>query len=1284
MEPIEKIKKRTGHVVDFQPEKIKSAIEKATLAVRGKVLEEEAQVLSARVLENVQRLFGNRIPDVESIQDQVERVLMEGGFFDVARAYILYRERRRTEREHERQSIVQKIEEHRLNVTKRDGQTQPFEPRKLERFIRAAVRGYEGVIKVERLVKKCIEGVYEGIPSAEIARLAIMTSRAFVEEDPSYDIITTRLFLFDLYREVVGQKFDTQKINQCYRETFATNLKRGVELGRLSPQMLEMDLEKLAKAIDPERDQNFRYRGIQTLYDRYLMSERDGRRLESPQAFWMRVSMGLALAEQPTERTRYAIQFYDMLSSMRFVCSTPTLFHAGTTHPQLSSCYITKVDDSLEHIFKSIGDNAQLSKWSGGLGNDWTHIRAMGAPIKSTGVESQGVIPFLKIANDTTAAINRSGKRRGATCAYLENWHLDIEDFLDLRRNTGDERRRTHDMNTAVWIPDLFMKRVLEDGPWTLFSPHDVPDLHDTYGASFEQRYTAYEARAEAGEMPLARKIKATDLWRKMVTRLFETGHPWLTFKDPCNVRSPQDHVGVVHSSNLCCMTADQRVVTKDGLLTVGELYERGTPNIVMGRQGPVEASNMLLPRPDAPIVKIITKEGYNHKVTPDHKVWVVDRGWVEAQDLQKGDKLEIQQTPNLWGKLAMEDEAYLCGLIAGDGTFMVREHSVSAMIDVWSNEFSLLPEIEQCVARVLEKYDEPRKTTSSSQPQFQGDQYKKRLTSAPLAQILAKQGFSRETKHQIPDFIWKGNRDTVAAYLKGLFLSDGTVQGGEITTCSLASKHRSLLEDVQILLANFGAKSSLNKMRDAGPAMLPDGCGGEKEYYQQELWRLLVTSIQGCKIVEEITQLGKTRDNPRYLMNLEKEGYKQKLWATFEGLEPLANEDAYCLQVYTDEHSWTVNGLITKNTEITLNTSAEETAVCNLASVNLSRHIVNKKLDLDMIKETVATGMRMLDNVIDINFYPTPEAKSSNLRHRPVGLGIMGFQDALFMMDTRFDSNAALDFADESMEMIAYSAILASTQLAAERGTYGSYQGSKWDRGILPQDTLDILEKERGLTIDTPREGKLDWTPVREAIRQHGMRNSNCMAIAPTATISNLSGCFPSIEPIYKNLYVKSNMSGEFTVSNYYLIEDLKARGLWNTAMLEELKVLDGNIQQIAAIPEDLRQKYKTAFEVDAEWLIRAAARRGKWIDQSQSLNIFLQTTSGRRISDVYQYAWKMGLKTTYYLRTLGASSVEKSTVDINRSNNTNPATEAQAAIPATVVGQFCDPTDPTCEACQ
>ncbi len=932
MEPIEKIKKRTGHVVDFQPEKIQSAISKAMLAVRGKSLEEVSQSLGVRVLENVSKLFGNRIPDVESVQDQVERVLMEAGYFDVARAYILYRERRRAEREHERQTVAQKIEEHQLRVTKRDGSQQPFDPRKLERFVRAALRGYEGVIKVERLVKKCIEGVYEGIPTSEITRLAIMTSRAFVEEDPSYDVITTRLFLFDLYREVIGKKFDPQQLTATYRSLFVQHIKRGVEIGRLTPQLLEMDLERLAQAIDPEHDQIFRYRGIQTLYDRYFMTERDGQRLETPQAFWMRVSMGLSLAESPENRTRWAIQFYQMLSSMRFVSSTPTLFHAGTTHPQLSSCYITKVDDSLEHIFKSIGDNAQLSKWSGGLGNDWTHVRAMGAPIKSTGVESQGVIPFLKIANDTTAAINRSGKRRGATCAYLENWHLDVEDFLDLRRNTGDERRRTHDMNTALWVPDLFMKRVLQDGPWTLFSPHDTPDLHDTYGLEFERRYEAYEKRAEAGEFPLARKIKAAELWRKMVTRLFETGHPWITFKDPCNVRSPQDHVGVVHSSNLC--------------------------------------------------------------------------------------------------------------------------------------------------------------------------------------------------------------------------------------------------------------------------------------------------------------------------------------------------------------------------TEIVLNTSAEETAVCNLSSVNLARHVVNKKLDLRMIQETVSVGMRMLDNVIDINFYPTPEAKHANLRHRPVGLGIMGFQDALFLMDTRFDSNAAMDFADESMEMIAYSAILASTQLAAERGAYPSYKGSKWDRGILPQDTIDLLEKERGMPIDTPREGKLDWTPVRQAIQQHGMRNSNCMAIAPTATISNLSGCFPSIEPIYKNLYVKSNMSGEFTVSNFYLIEDLKARGLWNNAMLEELKLHDGNIQQVASVPEDLRQKYKTAFEIDAEWLIRAAARRGKWIDQSQSLNIFLHTTSGRRIADVYLYAWKMGLKTTYYLRTLAASSVEKSTVDLSRQTqnaatfNPSAATSADPAIPSetsdTVVGAFCDPTDPTCEACQ
>jgi ribonucleoside-diphosphate reductase alpha chain len=912
---ITKIKKRTGHIVEFQPEKIAKAIRKAMHAVRGRSDAFDLTKLMEYVLRTADQLYGNRIPDVEGIQDQVERALMEFGYYDVARAYILYRERQHVRRLEKQTEIQEKIEKHDFLVTKRSGEKVPFESHELSKTFRSAIEGYEGVIDIQRIVEKCREGVYEDITTQDIGQLAVMTTRSFIEEDPCYDIITTRLFLRQLYREVINHSYADEELEQEYRNTFIANLKQGVELGRLTPKLLDFDLELLASHIEISRDQLFTYRGIQTLYDRYLqIHKQEERRLETPQAFWMRVAMGLSIEEaKPNE---WAIKFYNLLSSLRFVSSTPTLFHSGTTHPQLSSCYITKVDDSLEHIFKSISDNAMLSKWSGGLGNDWTDIRGMGAEIHSTGVESQGVIPFLKIANDTTAAINRSGKRRGATCAYLENWHLDIEDFLDLRRNTGDERRRTHDMNTAVWIPDLFMKRVQTGESWTLFSPDDVPDLHHIYGQDFERAYEAYEAKAARGEIKMTRRIKALDLWKKMITRLFETGHPWLTFKDPCNVRSPQDHVGTVHSSNLC--------------------------------------------------------------------------------------------------------------------------------------------------------------------------------------------------------------------------------------------------------------------------------------------------------------------------------------------------------------------------TEITLNTSADEVAVCNLGSVNLFRHMKHGALDKALVEETVATAMRMLDNVVDINFYPIPEARAANLKHRPVGLGIMGFQDALYSLNVPFDSEAAMDFADESMELISYNAILASSKLAAERGTYESYEGSKWSRGIFPQDTVELLERERNVPIEVARGGKLDWTPVRESVKAHGMRNSNCMAIAPTATISNISGCYPSIEPIYKNLYVKSNMSGEFTVLNTYLIKDLKARGLWNQAVLEELKYLDGNIQELQSIPQDLKNKYKTAFEIDAEWLIRAAARRGKWIDQSQSLNIFLQTTSGKRIADVYSYAWKCGLKTTYYLRTMGASGIEKSTVDLNRFNKNGTANGSYSQ------GAVCNIDDPTCEACQ
>jgi ribonucleoside-diphosphate reductase alpha chain len=902
---IKEIKKRDGTVVAFEPKKILEAIGKAMKSVIGKEDGEKAGGITDAIVAVLEDKYtGGGLPDVEEVQDLVEERLMKEGLYDVARAYILYRERHRQIREAKRGGVLGQIATGKIIVRKRNGMTEPFDEDKLRNFVQLACRGYEGVVDPEELLFETERGVHDGIETSMIAELAILTTKAKIEKDPIYADITSRMFLNNLYKEVVGSHFTSRSLDAMYRDVFVKNIRKGVEKGLLNPDLLKFNLEELAEYLDLKRDELLNDTGLQTLYDRYFIKDigNGERRYEAPQMFWMRVAMGLAVTER--NREEYAAKFYEVLSSLRFVCSTPTLFNSGTTHQQLSSCYLTTVEDDLEHIFKCIGDNAQLSKWSGGLGNDWSSIRATGSLIKSTGVESQGVIPFLKIANDTTVAINRSGKRRGATCAYLEVWHMDFEDFIDLRRNTGDERRRTHDMDTAAWIPDLFMKRVLKDGEWTLFSPEEVPDLHHIYGSRFEQRYEEYERKAEKGEIKLFRKIKAKELWRRIITSLFETGHPWITFKDPSNVRSPQDHVGVVHSSNLC--------------------------------------------------------------------------------------------------------------------------------------------------------------------------------------------------------------------------------------------------------------------------------------------------------------------------------------------------------------------------TEITLNTSKDETAVCNLGSVNFAKHVVHGTFDEMLIKDTVTTAMRMLDNVIDINYYPTKEAKTSNMRHRPVGLGIMGFQDALYLLGINFDTEEAVKFADESMELVSYYAIMASVDLARERGQYETFKGSKWDRGILPRDTLDLLETERGMRIDVPREGKLDWEPVRKAIKAHGMRNSNTMAIAPTATISNISGCYPSIEPIYKVIYVKSNMSGEFTIVNRELVEDLKAIGMWNGAMLDEIKYRDGSIQSITRIPKEIRDRYKCVFDMQPEWLIKSAAARGKWIDQSQSLNIFTSTTSGKLISDAYMYAWSLGLKTTYYLRSLGASTIEKSSIDVNKWKSAVAKDDREAAAAA------------------
>ncbi len=910
--PVTKIRKRDGSVVDFEPTKIRLAMEKAARSVNPLIDLRAFDMMADHAIRHVELSFPASIPEVEKVQDLVERTLMEYGLFDIAKAYILYRAEHAKIREEKKEAQAAEItaEKTKISYINEQGESKPLDRKKLRTLFGSFIKniGNPTEVDLELLVHQTEANLFDGMSYKDLGKGMVLAARSLIERDPAYSKVAAQVVLHDLYQEAYG----TTDPVKGYRDGFVANIKTGVDNGRLDTQMLEFNFDELTAAIDPERDKLFDFMGVQVLYDRYFYREEAGdRRMEAPQAFWMRIAMGLALPEAPADRTKWALAFYEALSEMRYTPSTPTLFHAGTTYPQLSSCYLNTVNDDLYHIFKVYSDNAQLSKYSGGIGTSWSKIRATGAHIKTTNLESQGVIPFLRIANDVNIAINRSGKRRGAACVYLETWHYEIEDFLDLRKNTGDERRRTHDINTANWIPDLFMKRVIEGKKWTLFSPEETPELNDLYGAEFEKKYIAYEKKAEKGEIRLYKQIEAKDLWRKMISMLFETGHPWITFKDPCNVRSPQDHVGVIHNSNLC--------------------------------------------------------------------------------------------------------------------------------------------------------------------------------------------------------------------------------------------------------------------------------------------------------------------------------------------------------------------------TEITLNNSGDETAVCNIGSVNLAHHLSNGKIDNKKLAESVAVAIRMLDNTIDAGYYPTPETKTANMRHRPIGLGLMGFQDALFAMDIDFDSDAAVTFADENMELISYHAIKASAELAKEKGAYSSFKGSKWDRGILPIDTLDLLEQERGMPIGVSRSSKLDWAPVRELIKKYGLRNSNTMAIAPTATISNINGCFPCIEPIYKNLYVKSNMSGEFTVVNDYLVQDLKRLGLWNETMLSELKRSDGSVRDITSIPPKLRNKYKTVFEVGMNWLIKIAAYRGKWIDQSQSLNIFFEGTSGKALSDVYMHAWHLGLKTTYYLRTVAATSIEKATLDLQGQRLHNleaPATVSVEAMSSSVSG--------------
>ena len=933
--------RRNGAVVVFEPSKIAVALMKAFLAVHGTQGAASASVRETvdGLTESVVRALLRSRPGggtfhIEDVQDQVELGLMRGSHHEVARAYVLYRERRAQERARQA-STAPAVAEHQLHVIDQ-GRRMPLDEAALQALIVSACAELGDDVKPDPILNETRRNLYDGVPIDEVYKAAILASRTLIEKDPAYTRATARLLLHTIRKEILGEEVTQAQMAQRYAEYFPRFIKKGVQAELLDDKLMQYDLAKLGAALQADRDLQFDYLGLQTLFDRYFLHI-DEQRIEMPQAFFMRVAMGLALGE--IDREARAIEFYNVLSTFDFMSSTPTLFNAGTRRSQLSSCYLTTVADDLDGIYEALKENALLSKFAGGLGNDWTNVRALGSYIKGTNGKSQGVVPFLKVVNDTAVAVNQGGKRKGAVCAYLETWHLDIEEFLELRKNTGDDRRRTHDMNTANWIPDLFMKRVMEGGDWTLFSPSTCPDLHDLIGVDFERAYSAYEAKADRGEIKLFKRMPAKDLWRKMLSMLFETGHPWITFKDACNVRSPQQHVGVVHSSNLC--------------------------------------------------------------------------------------------------------------------------------------------------------------------------------------------------------------------------------------------------------------------------------------------------------------------------------------------------------------------------TEITLNTGDDEIAVCNLGSVNLAQHIRDGAVDHDKLKRTVTTAMRMLDNVIDINYYAVKKARDSNLRHRPVGLGIMGFQDALYQLRTPYASQAAVEFADRSMEAVCYHAYWASTELAAERGRYSSYRGSLWDRGILPIDSLDLLAQQRGGYVEIDRSATLDWAALRQRIATHGMRNSNCVAIAPTATISNIIGVDASIEPAFGNLSVKSNLSGEFTVVNEYLVRDLKKLGLWDSVMVMDLKHYDGSLRRIDRVPEDLKALYATAFEVETEWLVEAAARRQKWIDQAQSLNIYMAGASGKKLDDTYKLAWVRGLKTTYYLRTMAATHAEKSTIAAGSMNSVPSsggiggglsameaaAQQAQAMLaasaPATDI-KFCGVDDPTCEACQ
>jgi ribonucleoside-diphosphate reductase alpha chain len=1676
-----KVIRRNGQVTDFDGAKIQVAMTKAFLEVEGNQASGSARIHDT-VLSLTQQVIAalkRRTPEggmvnIEEIQDQVELALMRAGEHKVARRYVLYREERaklRAEKDAKAKKKGKKTETI-IHVKTASGELKPLGENRLRALINEAVEGLAGV-SAEQVLQATMRNLYDGISEKEVATALIISTRVLIDREPNYTYVTARMLMDSLRREALsfieGQVTEAtqHEMVELYPEIFAKTIKRGVQVERLADELGRYDLTKLGAALKPERDLQFTYLGLQTLYDRYFLHH-DGIRFELPQVFFMRVAMGLAINE--VEREDRAIEFYNLLSSFDFMSSTPTLFNSGTLRPQLSSCYLTTVPDDLDGIYNAIKDNALLSKYAGGLGNDWTRVRGMGSHIKGTNGKSQGVVPFLKVANDTAVAVNQcfapdtylhtangikvirevktgdlvlgisgtyrevqqamvynqhdamvaidikhavepvkvtaghpfyalrsipmgqaversyaqlanakvrpewveagqlqkgdyiaqviptetvlvdgftaedarlygillgdghmskdtyewgvsgnpqsdnhlsfvrdylatrgihywetargdtyiqirwasgqgavrdgttgrivgagaatlpftygdlynaqgekriarkfshlphsqtlsliqglletdggvsrgkeiyftstsrelaeglryqclrlgiptagqyrerdnkhsatrsdgstiefkgitkafdiripavkaiaelvdcqpltkqnwltyngcvysrvrsietittlpfvfdlivegdesymttaglahnGGKRKGAVCAYLETWHIDIEDFLELRKNTGDERRRTHDMNTANWIPDLFMKRVAQEGEWTLFSPDDVPDLHELTGKAFEARYVEYEAKAARGEIKLTRKLPALQLWRKMLGMLFETGHPWITFKDPCNVRYSNQHVGLVHSSNLCteialhttdgeiavCFPAGTQILTRDGQRAIEdcdgrEVFVPFSENL-QAQERFLKAR--LIVQGEKPVYELQTKNGIVIEATAEHPFLVqhpIDHDkprtykWKKLKDLEIGDFIVCPNTANIYGTLEHQDEDYTAaGWMLGDGWMSSSYGVCFAPHEKYAQEF-VLPVLNKWHQGSELGFNAPHTNAPTPYVQPNGVVNWHSQRQGFINYVEKQFGFTRAIGGQkrISSVISQAEPNQIASFLSGLFSADGCVmhdsrrkKGGVIV--SLASASLGLLRDVQLLLKPFGIHGRVR------------GCevSGREGRWQGQY------EIRGADSIRnfgDIIGFGLCPDKSallqQYLPLLSKKS--AFLHTALVSIKPTGIKPVFDLSLEED-HSFIANGLVVHN--------------CNLGSVNLPQHINNGELDIAKLEHTVTTAMRMLDNVIDYNYYSVPQARKSNLRHRPVGMGIMGFQDALYKMNLAYTTSDALEFADRSMEAVSYFAIRASSNLAAERGKYSTYNGSLWSKGILPIDSLQLMAEERGSYFNVDTTQRMDWNGLRHVVKQQGMRNSNVMAIAPTATISNICGVSQSIEPTYQNLFVKSNLSGEFTVINPYLVEDLKALDLWDEVMINDLKYFDGSVQPIDRIPDAIKAKYATAFEMDARWLVEAASRRQKWIDQGQSLNLYMKEPNGQKLDNLYKLAWVRGLKTTYYLRTLGATGAEKTSTDDVPVATTK--TGIKSATNYVSVGseapKACSILDPDCEACQ